>query len=141
MYGTDLYGKPSLYMLLKKLAAIRGLKWIRIMYAHPAHLTNNLIKTIKKEPKIVKYLDLPIQHSCDNILKNMRRRYNASKLRDLIAKLRREIPGIAIRTSVIVGFPGETDDDFKRLSGFIKEERFTRLGVFKYSREIGTPAG
>ncbi len=140
MYGTDLYGKPSLHILCKKLARISGLKWIRIMYAHPKHVTYELIEVMAKEPKICKYLDLPIQHSCDKILKSMRRRISAEKLRNLIEKLRRKIPGIAIRTSVIVGYPGETVPDFNKLISFIKEERFERLGVFKYSRESGTPA-
>jgi ribosomal protein S12 methylthiotransferase len=140
MYGTDLYGKPSLHIICKKLARIRGLEWIRIMYAHPAHVTDELIETMAKEPKICKYLDLPIQHACDNILRSMRRRISANKLELLIRKLRRRIPGIAIRTSVIIGYPGESDKDFKELESFIKEERFTRLGVFKYSRESGTTA-
>ena len=140
MYGTDLYGKPSLHILCKKLARISSLKWIRIMYAHPAHVTDELIEVMAKEPKICKYLDLPIQHSCDKILRSMRRRITAEKLKNLIEKLRRKIPGIAIRTSVIVGYPGETVSDFNKLIEFIKEERFERLGVFKYSRESGTPA-
>lgn len=140
MYGIDLYGKPSLHILCKKLARIKGLRWIRIMYAHPAHVTDDLINTIKNEPKICRYLDLPIQHACDKILSSMRRRVTASGLQSLIVKLRRKIPGIAIRTSVIVGYPGESNEDFKELFSFIKEERFERLGVFKYSREQGTPA-
>jgi len=140
MYGTDIYGKPSLHILCKGLARIRGLEWIRIMYAHPAHVTDELIELMAKEPKICRYLDLPIQHSCDNILRSMRRRISADKLKCLIEKLRRKIPGIAIRTSVIVGYPGETNSDFNKLTAFIKEERFERLGVFKYSRESGTPA-
>jgi ribosomal protein S12 methylthiotransferase len=140
MYGSDIYGKPSLHILCQKLAGISGLKWIRIMYAHPAHVTDELIEVMAKEPKICRYLDLPIQHACDKILGLMRRRISADQLRQLIEKLRRKIPGIAIRTSVIVGFPGETGSDFNKLIAFIREERFERLGVFKYSREIGTPA-
>ncbi len=140
MYGADIYGKPSLHILCKRLAAIRGLEWIRIMYAHPAHVTNELIEEMAKEPKIVKYLDLPIQHSCDRILRSMRRRISAYKLKELVEKLRRAIPGIAIRTSVIVGYPGESSSDFNNLKAFIKEERFERLGVFRYSRESGTSA-
>lgn len=140
MYGIDLYGKPSLHILCKRLAGIKGLKWIRIMYAHPKHVTDELIETMANEPKICRYLDLPIQHACDRILRSMRRRISARKLALLIRKLRRRIPGIAIRTSVIVGYPGESDKDFKELESFIKEERFTRLGVFKYSRESGTAA-
>ena len=140
MYGSDIYGKPSLHILCEKLARIKGLKWIRIMYAHPAHVTDELIEVMAKEPKICRYLDLPIQHACDKILGLMRRRISADQLRQLIEKLRRKIPGIAIRTSVIVGFPGETGSDFNKLIAFIREERFERLGVFKYSRELGTPA-
>jgi ribosomal protein S12 methylthiotransferase len=140
MYGTDLYGKPSLHTLCKKLAGIRGLEWIRIMYAHPAHVTDELIETMAKEPKIVKYLDLPIQHACDKILQSMKRRISAKELIVLIEKLRRRIPGVAIRTSVIVGYPNESSSDFNKLKTFIKEERFERLGVFRYSRESGTPA-
>lgn len=140
MFGTDLYGKPSLHILCKKLARIRGLEWIRIMYAHPAHVTDELIKTMAKEAKICRYLDLPIQHSCDKILRSMRRRITGRKLTELITKLRRTIPGIVIRTSVIVGYPGETDSDFNQLLSFIKEVRFERLGVFKFSRESGTAA-
>ncbi len=140
MYGTDIYGKPSLHILCRKLAGIKGLKWIRIMYAHPAHVTDELIEVMAKEPKICRYLDLPIQHSCDRILRLMRRRISADQLKRVIKKLRRKIPGIAIRTSVIVGFPGETGSDFNKLLAFIREERFERLGVFKYSRESGTPA-
>lgn len=140
MYGADIYGKPSLHILCKRLAAIRGLEWIRIMYAHPAHVTDELIEAMAKEPKIVKYLDLPIQHSCDRILRSMRRRISADKLKRLVEKLRRAIPGIAIRTSVIVGYPGESSSDFNNLKAFIKEERFERLGVFRYSRESGTSA-
>jgi ribosomal protein S12 methylthiotransferase len=140
MYGSDLYGKSSLHTLCKKLARIGGLKWIRIMYAHPAHVTDELIETIKKEPKICRYLDLPIQHACDKILTLMKRRISAENLKKLVEKLRRKIPGLALRTSVIVGFPGETDEDFEELYRFVKESKFTRLGVFKYSRESGTPA-
>lgn len=140
MYGTDLYGKPILHILCKRLARIRGLEWIRIMYAHPAHVTDELIETMAKEPKICRYLDLPIQHACDNILRSMRRKVSGLKIRKLIDKLRRKIPGIAIRTSVIVGYPGESKADFRQLEDFVKEERFTRLGVFKYSRESGTSA-
>ena len=140
MYGTDIYEKPSLHILCKRLAAIRGLEWIRIMYAHPAHVTDKLIEVMATEPKIVKYLDLPIQHSCDNILRSMRRRISADELKCLIQKLRRKIPGIAIRTSVIVGYPNESSSDFNKLKTFIEEERFERLGVFRYSRESGTPA-
>jgi len=139
-YGTDLYSKLMLPALLKKLCRIPGLKWIRIMYAHPDHMTDELIKVIAKEKKIVKYIDLPIQHICDNILKLMGRRVSKRKIIDLIAKIRRSIPAITIRTTFIVGFPGETRSDFKELLDFIKKERFERLGIFAYSAEEGTPA-
>jgi len=140
MYGTDLYGKPKLHVLLRKLSGIKGLRWIRIMYAHPAHVTEELIRAIKEEKKVCRYIDLPIQHSCDKILKLMRRKISSQALKKLIADLRRNIPKIAVRTSVIVGFPGETDKEFKEIIDFIKEARFERLGAFKYSREEDTPA-
>lgn len=140
MYGRDIYGASKLHVLVTRLAKIKGLKWIRIMYAHPAHVTKELIKTIRSEKKVCRYLDLPIQHSCDKMLRLMRRKISSRALKNLVAELRNNIPGIAIRTSIIVGFPGETDEDFKELVGFIKEARFERLGAFKYSREDGTPA-
>jgi ribosomal protein S12 methylthiotransferase len=139
-YGMDLYGKLMLPKLLKKLCAIKGLKWIRIMYAHPAHTTDELIKVIANEDMICKYLDLPLQHICDKILTQMGRIVSRPKIVDLIAKIRRSVPGMIIRTSVIVGFPGESKRDFEELSDFIQKERFERLGVFKFSAESGTSA-
>ena len=139
-YGRDLEGKPTLELLIKELAKMEQLKWIRLLYAYPDGVTDSLIQLIKDEPKVCKYLDLPIQHISDPVLSNMKRRSGEDEIRNLIAKLRREIPDIAIRTSLIVGFPGETTEDFKKLLQFVEETRFDRLGVFCYSREEGTPA-
>lgn len=139
-YGKDLADRPTLEMLVTELAKLEGLKWIRLLYAYPDGVTDSLISLIKNEPKVCKYLDLPIQHIADPILKRMNRRSDEQQIRDLIAKLKTEIPDIAIRTSLIVGFPGETNDDFKKLLQFVEETRFDRLGVFCYSREEGTPA-
>lgn len=140
LYGKDIYGKLMFPVLLKKMTKIKGLQWIRIMYAHPAHVTNELIDLISKEKKICKYLDLPIQHICDNILKSMRRRGTRQEIIDLIAKIRGEIPGVVLRTSVIVGYPGEKEADFEELLNFVSKTRFERLGIFVYSKEEGTPA-
>jgi len=139
-YGIDLYGQRVLHRLLQKTARIKGIRWIRIMYTHPAHITDNLIRTIKKEKKICKYLDLPLQHICDKILKNMGRRYGRREVENLILKIRREIPQIVLRTTFLVGFPGENKSDFEELLGFVAKTRFERLGIFKYSKESGTPA-
>ncbi|WP_136523619.1 30S ribosomal protein S12 methylthiotransferase RimO [Geomonas ferrireducens] len=139
-YGRDLPEKPSLEQLIHELAKLEGLKWIRLLYAYPDGVRDSLIELIKNEPKVCKYLDLPIQHIADPVLKNMKRRSGEDDIRTLIKKLRREIPDIAIRTSLIVGFPGETNEDFKKLLQFVEETRFDRLGVFCYSREEGTPA-
>jgi ribosomal protein S12 methylthiotransferase len=139
-YGRDLEGKPTLELLIKELAKMEKLKWIRLLYAYPDGVTDSLIQLIKEEPKVCKYLDLPIQHISDPVLTNMKRRSGENQIRTLIAKLRREIPDIAIRTSLIVGFPGETTEDFKKLLQFVEETRFDRLGVFCYSKEEGTPA-
>ena len=139
--AQDTTAHPDFASLLRKTARIEGLRWIRIMYAHPNHLTDKLINVIKTEPKIVKYLDLPVQHICDNILKQMNRPKPLGRgILDLIHKLRRRIPNLAIRTSLIVGFPGESKEDFKKLVDFVKKIKFERLGVFEYSREDGTPA-
>jgi ribosomal protein S12 methylthiotransferase len=138
--AQDTTAYPNFTTLLKKTARIKGVKWIRIMYAHPAHVSEKIIKTIAREKKIVKYLDLPIQHAHDKILKSMKRRYRRQDLIKLINKIRREIPKIALRTSVIVGFPGEGDGEFEELLDFIREVKFQRLGVFTYSKEEGTPA-
>ncbi|MFH1576713.1 MAG: 30S ribosomal protein S12 methylthiotransferase RimO [Candidatus Margulisiibacteriota bacterium] len=138
--AQDTAAYPNFPALLQKTARIKGVRWIRILYAHPAHVTDKLIEVIAKEKKIVKYLDLPIQHCHDKILKLMRRRYERPALENLIAKIRRRIPRIALRTSVIVGFPGEGEAEFEALLAFIKKVKFDRLGVFTYSQEPGTPA-
>lgn len=140
LYGVDLYGKKSLPELLNRLSEIEGLEWIRILYCYPEEITEELIQTIRDNPKVVHYLDIPIQHASDKILKNMRRRTRESELRERIATLRREIPDIALRTTLITGFPGETEEDFGILKNFVTEMRFDRLGVFPYSQEEDTPA-
>ncbi|MFC1496019.1 MiaB/RimO family radical SAM methylthiotransferase [Candidatus Margulisiibacteriota bacterium] len=132
---------PQLPELLKKTAKIKKLKWIRFLYAHPKNLSNKLIKIIANEPKICKYIDLPIQHISDNILKGMNRtQKSGSDIENLIFRIREAIPGIVIRTSLIVGFPGEKGSDFNKLLDFVSRIKFDKLGVFKYSREEGTPA-
>ena len=140
LYGVDLYGKKSLPELLNRLSEIEGLEWIRILYCYPEEITEELIWTIRDNPKVVHYLDIPIQHASDKILKNMHRRTRESELRERIATLRREIPDIALRTTLITGFPGETEEDFDILKNFVKEMRFDRLGVFPYSQEEDTQA-
>ena len=140
LYGVDLYGKKSLPELLNRLSEIEGLEWIRILYCYPEEITDELIQTIRDNPKVVHYLDIPIQHASDKILKNMHRRTRESELRERIATLRREIPDIALRTTLITGFPGETEEDFDILKNFVTEMRFERLGVFPYSQEEDTPA-
>lgn len=140
LYGVDLYGKKSLPELLNRLSEIEGLEWIRILYCYPEEITDELIQTIRDNPKVVHYLDIPIQHASDKILKKMHRRTRESELRERIATLRREIPDIALRTTLITGFPGETEEDFDILKNFVTEMRFDRLGVFPYSQEEDTPA-
>ena len=140
VYGKDLYGKKCLPELLKKLAAIEELKFIRILYCYPEEITPELIQVMKEEPKICNYLDMPIQHASDNVLKRMGRRTNCEELRSIVTTLRKEIPDICLRTTLITGFPGETQKDFNVLKDFVKEMRFDRLGVFPYSPEEGTAA-
>jgi len=139
-YGSDMNDGTTLETLVHRLAAIDGLRWIRLLYAYPDGISDGLIALIRDEPKVCKYLDIPIQHISDPVLKAMKRRSNGQQIRDLVAKLRREIPDIALRTSLIVGFPGETVDDFADLMQFVEQTQFDRLGVFCYSREEGTPA-
>lgn len=139
-YGSDLNEGVTLEALVRRLAAIDGLSWIRLLYAYPDGITDGLIELIRDEPKVCKYLDIPIQHISDPVLKAMKRRSTEQQIRDLIARLRAEIPGIALRTSLIVGFPGETVEDFNSLTHFVEQTRFDRLGVFCYSKEEGTPA-
>lgn len=141
VFGKDNYGKPKLAELLGRMAALdTGIQWIRVLYTHPAHYTDELIDAVAREAKICKYLDIPIQHISDKILKKMNRRTSKQDIIELIDRLRERIPGIVLRTSVIAGFPGETEADFKELLEFVKEGRFERLGAFTYSKEDGTPA-
>ena len=140
LYGKDLYGKKSLHILLKKLCEISGLRWIRVMYCYPEEIYPELIETIRDEKKICHYLDLPIQHASDRILKRMGRRTSKQQLVDIISKLREEIPDIMIRTTLITGFPGETQEDHEDLMEFVNDMEFERLGVFTYSPEEDTPA-
>lgn len=140
LYGMDLYGEKSLPKLLRKLAEIPGIFWIRILYCYPEEITDELIQTIKEEPKVCHYLDIPIQHASDNVLKRMGRRTNQEQLRTMIARLREEIPDICLRTTLITGFPGETQEDHEELIDFVDDCEFDRLGVFTYSQEEDTPA-
>ena len=139
-YGYDLYGKCKLPELLNDLCKIDGIKWIRFLYSYPESITDELIDVVKKNDKICKYFDLPIQHISDNILKMMNRKSDGNTIRNLISKLRKEIPNVILRTTLIVGFPGETEDNFNELCSFVKESKFDRLGAFAYSAEDGTPA-
>ena len=140
LYGKDLYGEKSLHKLLRELCKISGIRWIRILYCYPEEIYDELIQTIKEEPKICHYLDLPIQHANDEILKRMGRRTTKQELIDIISKLRREIPDIALRTTLITGFPGETKEQHEELMEFVDEMEFDRLGVFTYSPEEDTAA-
>ncbi len=140
LYGVDLYGEKSLHKLLKELCKINGIEWIRILYCYPEEITDDLIQVMKEEDKICNYLDMPIQHASDNILKRMGRRTNHQELIDIVTKLRREIPDISLRTTLITGFPGETKEDHEQLLEFVDQMEFDRLGVFTYSPEEDTPA-
>jgi ribosomal protein S12 methylthiotransferase len=139
-YGKDLKGKPTLATLMKGIASINGIRWIRLLYTYPFTITNEILETIAEEEKICNYIDIPVQHIDDDILKSMNRRGNSQSIKDIIRKSREIIPGVALRTSLIVGFPGETPEKFNRLLEFIKETQFDHLGVFKYSQEEGTKA-
>ena len=140
-YGQDLYGKLMLPQLLHELCKIDGIEWIRVLYCYPDRVTDELIKTIAEEPKIVKYIDLPLQHINDRLLKSMNRRGSTKFIKELLAKIRKEIPGVVIRTTFIAGMPGETEEEFEDLCDFIRDQAFERLGCFAYSEEEGTPAG
>lgn len=140
LYGVDLYGKKSLPGLLQELARISGIYWIRILYCYPEEITEELIEVMAKEPKVCHYLDIPIQHASDRVLQRMGRRTSQADLRTQITRLRREIPDICLRTTLISGFPGETQEDFEQLYRFVNEMEFDRLGVFPYSQEEDTPA-
>lgn len=139
-YGKDLYGDFVLPELLRKLCKVEGIKWIRLMYCYQERITDELIDVIASEEKICKYIDIPLQHSSDKVLKLMRRRTTEAEIQATIDKLREKIPDIHIRTTLIVGFPGETEEDFDNLYDFVESNKFERLGVFKYSREEGTAA-
>lgn len=140
LYGVDIYGKKSLPALLKEFCKIDGIEWIRILYCYPEEITDELIQVMKEEDKICNYLDMPIQHAADGILKRMGRRTNKQELLDIVSKLRKNIPDISLRTTLISGFPGETKEDHEEVLDFIDEVEFDRLGVFTYSPEDDTPA-
>ena len=139
-YGLDLYGERRLPALLDKLCGIDGVEWIRLLYAYPDEITDELIDCIARQPKIVKYLDIPLQHISDRILRAMNRRGTGAEIREVIAKLRSRVPSIALRTTFITGFPGETEEDFEELCEFVRETRFERMGCFAFSPEEDTPA-
>ena len=139
-YGEDLYGEYSLHKLLHRISEETDIAWLRILYCYPDKITDELIAEIRDNDKVVKYIDMPLQHISDRVLKRMNRRGDSKMIKDVIAKLRREIPDITIRTTFIVGFPGESEEDFEQLCEFVHETRFDRAGVFTYSREDGTPA-
>lgn len=139
-YGKDLYGERKLAELLRRLCAIEGVEWVRLHYAYPTDFPQDVIEVLRDEPKMCKYLDIPLQHIADNQLKAMRRRITKAETEELVARLRREIPDIALRTTMLVGFPGETDEDFEELCDFVQRVRFDRLGAFAYSEEEGTPS-
>lgn len=141
IYGRDLYGEPKLHELLQKLSEIDGIHWIRLLYCYPETLTQQTIDVMASNEKICHYIDMPIQHGCDTVLKRMGRKSSQALIKDTVSRLRQAMPDIAIRTTLIVGFPGETEQEFADLQAFIKEMRFDRLGVFTYSQEEGTPAG
>lgn len=139
-YGEDLYGTSKLSDLLNELCKIDGFEWIRFLYAYPESITDELIQTVKNNPKICNYFDIPIQHISDPVLKRMNRRTTGKQIEELINKIKKQIPDVILRTSLIVGFPGETEEDFNKLYEFVKKGYFDKLGVFTYSKEDGTPA-
>jgi len=139
-YGIDLYGEPRLAELLEKLCQIQSFRWIRFLYAYPESITDELIEVVKKEDKICNYFDIPLQHFSNQVLKRMNRKSDSMSIEKLIAKLRQKIPDVIIRTTFIVGFPGETEENFEELYQFIERAKFDKLGAFSYSKEEGTPA-
>ena len=139
-YGVDIYGKSALADLLDEITKIKGIKWVRFLYSYPEGITDELIDLVAKNNKIAKYFDIPIQHSSNKVLKTMNRRTSKEQITTLIKKIREKIPDVTLRTSLIVGFPGETKEDFEDLENFVKETKFDKLGVFPYSKEEGTPA-
>lgn len=140
-YGHDLPGRPKLHQLIAALGEVKGVRWVRLHYAYPRNFPEALVAAIRDTPNVVKYLDMPVQHASDRLLRAMRRGRNADFLRGLLGELREQIPGIVLRTSLIVGLPGETEEDFQELLAFIREQRFDHLGIFRYSQEEGTLAG
>jgi len=140
LYGIDLYGESKLHELLEKLCAVEGIEWIRVLYCYPEHITDETIAVMAREEKVCKYLDMPIQHACDTVLKRMGRRNTAGIMEEKVKKLREAMPDITLRTTVITGFPGETDEEFEDLMAFVEKIKFDRLGAFTYSQEEGTPA-
>ena len=140
LYGTDLYGEKRLPALLRGLAAIDGIRWIRLLYCYPEEITDELIDTIAAEPKVLHYLDMPIQHASDDVLRRMGRHTTRKDLEEVIGKIRAKIPDCCLRTTLITGFPGETETDHRHLLAFVRKMKFDRLGVFTYSQEEGTPA-
>ena len=139
-YGVDIYGESKLAELLSKLSKIKGIEWIRFLYSYPEGITDELIQEVAQNKKIAKYFDIPIQHISDSILKKMNRKTSKKQITELLEKIRTQIPEVTLRTSLIVGFPGETDDDFKELQEFVAQAKFDKLGAFMYSKEDGTPA-
>ena len=139
-YGIDIYGKSKLANLLEDISKIEGIKWIRFLYSYPEGITDELIDVVTTNPKIAKYFDIPLQHISDNVLKRMNRKTNKKQINELISKIKNRIPNVTLRTSLIVGFPGETKEEFDELLDFVKMTKFDKLGVFKYSKEDGTPA-
>lgn len=139
-YGEDIYGEAKLPELLEELCKIDGIKWIRFLYTYPETITDKLIQTVKKEEKICKYFDIPIQHISNKVLKRMNRHTSKQDIEKIIQKLKQEIPNVIIRTTLIVGFPGETKEDFEELYEFVQKAKIDKLGCFMYSKEDGTPA-
>lgn len=139
-YGIDLYGEPKLAELLEKLCKIKDIHWIRFLYTYPESITDRLIQVVKENDKICKYFDMPIQHISNPVLKRMNRKSNEETIKNVVQKIRKEIPNVVLRTTLIVGFPGETKEDFEKLYNFVEQTKFDKLGVFKYSKEDGTPA-
>lgn len=139
-YGVDIYGKPMLADLIKKISKVKGVEWIRFLYSYPETITDDLIEEVKTNKKVCKYFDIPMQHVSDNVLKRMNRKTTSKSTREIISKLRNEIPGVIIRSTLMVGFPGETQEDFDELYDFVKWAKFDKLGCFTYSKEEGTAA-
>ena len=139
-YGIDIYGEPKLPEVLQKISEIPEVKWIRFLYSYPEGVSDKLIEVVKNNEKICKYFDIPIQHISNRMLKMMNRKTSKEEIEELLAKIRKEIPNVVLRTSLMVGFPGETEQDFKELYEFVQNAKFDKLGTFMYSKEEGTPA-